>query len=386
MEDDLRKFSTEMEKIVAERTAALAEANAKIVRELEERTKLEEQLREAQKMESIGTLAGGIAHDFNNTLNIIKAYASLLEEHRCSGEDISESLKMIDDAVENGAATVRQLLTLASKTDVDLEPVDINTLITQVGRILRQTFPKTIEISLKRAPRLPAAILDRNHIIQALLNLCVNARDAMPSGGQLALSSGVIPLREIRKQHPEANAANYVFLEILDNGEGMDEAVRKRIFDPFFTTKGPGKGTGLGLSVVFGIVKKHEGFIHVESRPHHGTRFRIYLPAAPADKQFAPLHPAHERVGIEPAGTRGTILIVEDSDSILDILGKRFTQWGFRVLSAADGDAALRVYDRHKDEIDVVLLDIGLPKLSGEQVLSTMKQDNPELPVVVASG
>jgi PAS domain S-box-containing protein len=387
MEDDLRKFSTEMEKIVAERTAALAEANAKIVRELEERTKLEEQLREAQKMESIGTLAGGIAHDFNNTLNIIRAYASLLEEHRCTGEDISEPLKIIDDAVENGAATVRQLLTLASKADVELEPVDINTLIAQVGRIMRQTFPKTIEISLKRTPRLPPAILDRNHIIQALLNLCVNARDAMPLGGQLALSSGVVQLREIREQHPEADAANYVFLEVLDNGEGMDEAVRKRIFDPFFTTKGPGKGTGLGLSVVFGIVKKHEGFIHVESRPHHGTRFRIYLPAAPADKQSVPLHPAHERsLGIEAAGRQGTILIAEDSDSILDILSKRFTQWGLRVLSARDGDAALRVYDRHKDEIDVVLLDIGLPKLSGEQVLSTIKQDNPELPVVVASG
>jgi CheY-like chemotaxis protein len=338
-------------------------------------------------MESIGTLAGGIAHDFNNTLNIIRAYGSLLEEHRCSGEDISESLKIIDEAVDSGASTVRQLLTLASKADVELEAVDVNTLIAQVGRILGQTFPKTVAISLKRTPRLPAAVLDRNQIIQVLVNLCVNARDAMPTGGELTLASGIIESSDIRYRHPEARAARYVFIEVSDTGEGMEESVRKRIFDPFFTTKEPGKGTGLGLSVVFGIVKKHQGFITVESRPRHGTKFRIYLPVTGTAKDSVPPASARETsLETGPAGTRGTILIVEDNVITLDLLRKCFSHWGFRVLSAEDGEVALGVYRQHKQRIGVVLLDIGLPKISGEQVLSRMKQDNPELAVVVASG
>jgi PAS domain S-box-containing protein len=384
MEDDLRSFSAEMEKKVAERTAALEEANAEIMRELKERAKLEQQLWEAQKMESIGTLAAGIAHDFNNTLHVIKGYATLLEEHRC-GEDIREPLRIIGEAVENGAATVRQLLTLASKADVELEAVDVGSLVTQVGRVLRQTIPKNIEISISCAPELPAAMIDRNHVSQALLNLCVNARDAMPSGGRLFLKTGMIESRTLCERHPEAKHAQYVFIEVADSGEGMEESVRKRIFDPFFTTKPPGKGTGLGLSVVFGIVKRHEGLIDVESRPQRGTSFRVYFPVAAANKTLTrSVEQASLDVG--SIGSRRTILIVEDGETILALLSKRFAQAGYRVLSAADGEAALRVFQQHKREIDVVLLDIGLPRISGEQVLLEIRKENPEIAVVVASG
>jgi CheY-like chemotaxis protein len=229
-------------------------------------------------------------------------------------------------------------------------------------------------------------VLDKNHITQALLNLCVNARDAMPSGGQMALSTGVVEAAEILERHPEAKAPKYVFIEVSDTGEGMEEWVRRRIFDPFFTTKGPGKGTGLGLSVVFGIVKKHEGFIHVDSQPDHGTVFRIYLPAAMNNESALPVQVKGTTFECGSAGTRNTILIVEDNENTLDLLGKRFPQWGFRVLPAKDGEAALKIYRQHKGEIDLVLLDIGLPRISGEQVLSMIKENEPELAVVVAIG
>jgi PAS domain S-box-containing protein len=279
-EGQLRSFNAELEKRVERRTAALQEANATILKDFEERKRLQAQLQQAEKMKSIGMLAGGIAHDFNNILNVIKGYASLLQEHRCNGEDISDIVKIIDEAVDKGSSTVCELLTLASKTELELKSVDADAIINDMARLLTRTFPRDIEVSVKRGSDVPLATADQNHISQALLNLCVNARDAMPSGGRLTLATGVVHGHDLRERHLEAEDKIYVFIDVADTGKGMDDAVRSRIFEPFFTTKGPGKGTGLGLAMVYGIVKNHDGFIDVESEPQRGTKFRIYLPVA----------------------------------------------------------------------------------------------------------
>jgi PAS domain S-box-containing protein len=284
-EERLQSFNAELEERIRERTDALERAYATIFTQLEERKNLEAQLQQAEKMESIGLLAGGIAHDFSNILNIIKGYTWLLHAHRCNGEDISEISEVIDEAIERGSSTVHQLLTLASKTELELKPIDTNEMINDLARLIKRTFPNNIEISVKPGADVPAAMADRNHISQALLNLCVNARDAMPSGGRLTLATGVANGRDLRDRYIEVEHENYVFIEIADTGEGMDEGTRSRIFEPFFTTKGT-KGTGLGLSMVYGIVKNHHGLIDVESELQRGTKFRIYLPVAAARQEI----------------------------------------------------------------------------------------------------
>jgi signal transduction histidine kinase len=279
-EKQLRSFAAELEERVRQRTEALEQANATILRELAERESLQAQLQHAEKMESIGLLAGGIAHDFNNILNIIKSYTLLLEEHRYNGTDLREICKIFYDAVESGSSTVEQLLTLASRTELDLKPVNLNEVVEHLARLVGRTFQNGIEITLEPGSDIPEAMADQNHISQALLNLCVNARDAMPSGGRLTLRTGVITGQQLRKRHFEAEEGDYVFVQVEDTGQGIDESIRGRIFEPFFTTKGPGKGTGLGLSMVYGIVKNHNGFIDVDSELQRGTKFRIYLPRA----------------------------------------------------------------------------------------------------------
>ena len=282
-EEQLRSFAAELEERVRQRTEALEQANATILRELAERESLQAQLQHAEKMESIGLLAGGIAHDFNNILNIIKSYTLLLEEHRYNGKDLREICKIFYDAVESGSSTVEQLLTLASRTELDLKPVNLNEVVEHLARLVGRTFQNGIEITLDSGSDIPCVLAERNHISQALLNLCVNARDAMPSGGRLTLRTGVITGQQLRERHFEAEEGDYVFVQVEDTGEGIDESIRGRIFEPFFTTKGPGKGTGLGLSMVYGIVKNHNGFIDVDSELQGGTKFRIYLPVRNAD-------------------------------------------------------------------------------------------------------
>jgi two-component system, chemotaxis family, CheB/CheR fusion protein len=243
----------------------------------EEGRRLEDQLRQAQKMESIGTLAAGVAHDFNNILNIIQGYASLLKEPGTQDEEVAETGSVIVESTKRGAEVVRQLLTLARKTEPRLEATDVNTLLHELMHLLKQTLPKSIEVTSASNHELPPVVVDLNQITQALLNICVNARDAMPEGGRLTLKTEVVARKSLQEDG-EANAERYVCIAITDTGTGIDEKVQHRIFEPFFTTKGRGQGTGLGLSVTYGIVKNHNGLIQVESKPMHGTTFRVYLP------------------------------------------------------------------------------------------------------------
>ncbi|HEX9443775.1 MAG TPA: PAS domain S-box protein, partial [Candidatus Binatia bacterium] len=255
-----KRYEENLEKRVAERTAELE-------RTVAQREKLQEQLFESQKMESLGTLAGGIAHDFNNLLNIILGYASTLSQAPRGPIDASEGLQAIRDAAERGAALVQQLLTVAHKGAIEFEPVDLNGFVRGLAKLLSETFPKTIALSLDLDPALPPILADPNRLHQALLNLCVNARDAMPDGGALRLATERASGAELQKRFQAADRKEYVSISVEDTGQGIDPVLRERVFDPFFTTKEPGRGTGLGLTVAYGIVGSHKGFIEVESAP-----------------------------------------------------------------------------------------------------------------------
>lgn len=274
------EFSHELEQKGSEGTGELKPAQSDLLQDVKQRIKLEDQLRQAQKMESMGNLASGIAHDLNNILNIIQNYTSVLE-HGDDSEQIQESVTAITETTKRGAALVQQLLTLARKTETKLESINANDLIQELSRLLKETFPRNIELVLDLDPSLPPVMADSNQITQVLLNLCVNARDAMPDGGKLTLKTGVVAGKNLEEY---LESEGYVSITVTDTGLGMDENLQSRIFEPFFTTKGIGQGTGLGLAVVYGIVRSHDGFIHVESKPMHGTTFRLYFPVASAEK------------------------------------------------------------------------------------------------------
>jgi signal transduction histidine kinase len=317
-------------------------------------------------MESLGTLAGEVAHDFNNILGIILGQASILE--RCEGdrEMTAASLDSITKAVQRGASLVRQMLTFARKSEVALGPVNVNGMIRELATMLEETFPKTVELNLKLDTSIPMITMDQAQLHQALLNLCVNARDAIndlapltSSHGLLTIRTEVVP-RSVLKGHADARASRYVCISVSDFGKGMDEDTKEKIFEPFFTTKEPGKGTGWGLAVVYGVVKAHRGFIDVESKMNVGSTFRLYLPVS--DDSVG----EGELVG---AGSGGiwegteTILLVEDEDGLRHLMKSVLEDSGYRALTAKDGIEAIRLYAEHKDEIALVFTDLGLPRL-----------------------
>ena len=352
--------------------------------DISERKLLEEQLRQAQKLESLGTLAGGIAHDFNNVLGIILGYTSVLEETKADPKKSSRSIAAINKAVQRGAALVRQLLTFARKTDTLFESVRLNEVILELAGMLEQTFPRTIQVSSHLEKEIPSITGDGNQLHQALLNLSVNARDAMPSGGTLTFTTRALMGAEVRRRFPEAQRKKYVCISVADTGIGMDKPLLARAFEPFFTTKEEGHGTGLGLAVVYGIVASHHGFIDVESQVSRGTTFHLYFPIPERNIQV-PLIAAEQPQGQAAGGTE-TLLVVEDEEMMLDLLKNILAGKGYRVMTAKDGAEAIEVYTQHKDQIDLVLMDMGLPKLSGAEVLKKLQGVNPKVKVILASG
>ena len=377
------------EKLEIERSNVreVAELHSELIRSVTDRQKLEEQLRHSQKIEAIGTLAGGIAHDFNNTLNIIQAYATLISKQASADEHIIESTKVISDEVTRGAAVVRQLMTIARKTEVSLGRTDLNQLILTVSNLLRQTFPRTIELELKLDRTLNPVLADSNQITQAILNLCVNARDAMPQGGSLTLATELIGSPAYGSRHGELSPNPYVCIAVTDTGSGMDEAVRSRAFEPFFTTKSVGEGTGLGLAMVYGIAKTHNGTVHIESEPGVGTIVRLYLPALLHEDAYpASDVSSKDIVPNRKLAEHSTILVVEDERAMVQLLGTGLSQEGYGVLTARDGADAIDVYQRHRSDIDVILLDLGLPKVSGLDVIRKVRKLNEDVKIIVTTG
>ncbi len=347
------------------------------------RRELERQLTHAQKMEGLGTLAAGIAHDFNNILSIILGNAISLKERANEPSRVSACIDAISTAAQRAVALVRQLLTFARKADAVLEPVDINASVREINRLVSEAFPRTVAVALDLTEDLPPIAADPNQIHLALLNLCVNARDAMPGGGTLSISTALAPGASVRERIPEAKESVYLLLEIGDTGHGMDEETRNRVFEPFFTTKGHGKGTGLGLAVVYGIVEAHRGFVDVESKPGVGTVFRIYLPVS------AGIHVEAESRGegsCEPIGGSEAILVVEDEELLRPLVVGVLRSRGYATLVACDGEEAINLFVGHRDEIALILTDLGMPKVSGEELVRRLISIDPNAKIIVASG
>jgi nitrogen-specific signal transduction histidine kinase/ActR/RegA family two-component response regulator len=347
------------------------------------RHRLEKELIQSQKLESLGILAGGIAHDFNNILGILMGHVSLLDRIQEDPELHRISLDAIDKALKRGVSLVRQLLTFARKTDSVFEPILVNDIVKEVTKLIGGTFAKTIEVVTDLSPRLPAIVADGSQIHQVLLNLCVNARDAMPAGGRLRIETSVVEGNLVRQKFPIALGNRYVAIEVRDSGTGMDEATKTRMFEPFFTTKESGKGTGLGLAVVFGIVQTHSGFIDVVSEVGKGSAFSVYLPVevAPNTALKKPKVSFDESMG----GTE-TILFVEDEALLFETSKIALVSKGYKVLYAKDGLEALDEFRKHFKEIKLVLTDVDLPKLGGEKLVKALLEINPKLKIIFASG
>ena len=345
------------------------------------RKRLEQQLIQAQKMEGLGTLAGGIAHDFNNILAIILGYTNRLETLDSKAET-SRSVKIIKEAVERGAALVQQLLTSARQTEARFSALDLNALVRELEKMLQATFPKMINFELRLQPDLPLITADRSQIHQVLLNLCVNARDAMKDGGTLTLETSMTPGTELMESFTGAGTQDYACIRVRDTGIGMTKQVKSHIFEPFFTTKERSKGTGLGLSVVYGVVNNHRGFVQVETEPNAGTTFTVYLPV--------------EHSTDEPGGTvvkvarkqnaPQTILLVEDEEMLRDLGVTILESEGYRVIAAKDGMEAVELFEAHRDDIGLVVCDLGLPRLGGREAFLKMKESRPGVRAIVASG
>jgi signal transduction histidine kinase len=277
-QEDLQRLIDELETGVMQRTTELVTANAALSLTLQERKRLEEQLRQSQKMESVGTLAGGLAHDVNNLLNIIRGHASAIISQPADPQKVIEDARVIQEAVDDGAALVQQLLTMARKPEVNFNPTDINALLRRLTKLLEGTFSERLTISLELDPEVQNVNVNASQINRALLNLCVNARDAMPDGGNLVIRTRTVSRAKLCGRFHELKAERYVCISVADTGLGMAEEIKSRVFEPFFTTKEPGKGTGFGLSGVYGIVRNQNGFIDVTSEPGRGSTFHIYLP------------------------------------------------------------------------------------------------------------
>ena len=355
------------------------------VRDITEKQRLEAELLQAQKMEAVGTLAGGIAHDINNVLQIISGYIQILETRRVSEPDSQRYLENIKKATERAANITRQLLLYSRKVECRPVPMDVNEHIVSVCRLLERTIPRMISINLHLQGDLQCVNADPVQFEQVIMNLAVNARDAMPEGGQLDIETrNVLVDQEMSREHAGLESGSFVLLTVSDNGTGMDEETLSRIFDPFFSTKEEGKGTGLGLAIVYGIVRKHKGFIYCSSTPGQGTCFSIFLPACSGKEEIAEV--SSDAAVEDITGSAETILVVDDEEGILEIEQEMLSLHNYQVLTASSGEEALEVFTEHQAEIGLVILDINMPGMGGYQCLVELKRMNPDLKVIIATG
>ncbi|HEY5615938.1 MAG TPA: PAS domain S-box protein [Bacteroidota bacterium] len=359
-------------------------------RDITDRKQLEDDLRQIQKMESIGRLAGGVAHDFNNILAIMMGYSAAIVRAKGDATKITEHVDVIQKAVQRGASLVRQLLMFARKSEAFFESVNINEVALDAVRMLEEMFPKTIRFSIHLDPELPHVHADPGQVHQTIVNLCVNARDAIldkprgkAEGGMLSISTDCVTGEKLRTRFSGASEEQYVRLRVTDTGSGMNDITRARMFEPFFTTKANGKGTGLGLSVVFGIMQNHRGFIDVESASEKGSTFYVYFPASEIKQNSVTVEN-----GVNEDELRGseTILVVEDELVLRTLLTSLLESYGYRVITAEDGLKAISVFEQHKHELALVISDLGLPGMSGYDSLQRLKAINGDVPLVLVSG
>ncbi len=357
-----------------EKPAALA-----IIRDMTERKRLEAQLQQAQKMEALGTLAGGIAHNFNNLLMGIMGNASLMVSETDSAHPNYEKLKNIEKLVDSGSKLTQQLLGYAREGRYEIIPLNLNQLMKETSDTFRAT-KKEIRVHRELAENLFPIDADQGQIEQVLLNLYVNAADAMPGGGDLFLKTINVTDKDMKGRPYRPKPGNYVLLTVRDTGTGMDKRTTERVFDPFFSTKGLGKGTGLGLASVYGIIKAHGGYIDVESKKGSGTTFKIYLPGAEKKVEMVAKSARQIIKGSE------TVLLVDDEPMVLEVGINMLKKLGYTVLEAKGGREAVKVYKANKDKIDLVILDMVMPDRGGGETYDQMKEIDPTVTVLLSSG
>ncbi len=344
---------------------------------------LEQQVIQAQKMESIGRLVGGVAHDFNNILTGIIGFADLALMSITPDHPLWFDMDQIKKQGERAAALTRQLLAFSSRQLLERKNIDLNTVMKDLHKFLGRVIGEHIEVRMNIAPQLKTIYADRAQIEQVLMNLCVNARDAMPDGGCLTLETSNVTLDN---SYQDANTlvepGDYVVVSVSDSGVGMTSDVKQHLFEPFFTTKPKGRGTGLGLATVYGIVKQHSGFVHIYSEPGKGTCVKLYFKALP-ERETAP-----EREAVIETSSNGneTILLAEDEPAVRELVDRILHQRGYSVLTACDGEEAVKVFDAHRERIKMAILDMVMPKLSGEEVYQHIKAHKPGLRYLFMSG
>ncbi len=368
---------------VAEVTGAFTRMRAGLRKAQQDHQQMEARLRQAHKMEAVGRLAGGVAHDFNNLLTIIRGHSDLILDRPDDGTFLKRSAEQIRKAADRAVALTRQLLAFSRMQVLQPRVLDLNSIISEIGRMLPRLIGEHIEYAFRPGPDLGRVKADPGQVEQVIMNLAVNSRDAMPDGGALIVSTRNVIVSEAEAAtRPPMTAGRYVLLSVADTGHGMDDATKTHIFEPFFTTKEVGKGTGLGLATVYGVVKQSGGFVWVESSPGHGAAFDIYLPqvleeAAKSDAEGQP--------AAIPRGTE-TILVAEDEDSVRELTCEFLKSSGYSVLEASNGLEALEVIARHDGRIHLVLSDMVMPKMGGAVLAERLKTVLPEVKVVLVSG
>jgi two-component system cell cycle sensor histidine kinase/response regulator CckA len=354
-----------------------------ISQDITEKRHLEEQLRRAQKMEAVGQLAGGVAHDFNNLLMVIIGYAGDLVERLEHGSPLRREANEIAKAGQRAASLTRQLLAFSRQQVLEPKVLNLNTVVEDLKKMLGRLISEDIELITSLDPAIGEVKADQGQIEQAIVNLAVNARDAMPAGGRLTIrTENSVVDESFTRMHPPMQPGDYVQLSVVDTGVGMDAKTLARVFEPFFTTKAPGKGTGLGLATVYGVVKQSGGYIWASSEPRKGARFDIYLPRVHAFAQEKTSGTGHD------AARQGTesILLVEDDEALRSLILDTLQQWGYRVFEAADGHDAMRIAQERSADIDLLLTDVVMPGMNGTQVAEKVVALNPDIKVLFMSG
>lgn len=349
----------------------------------DEKLKLEAQLRQAQKMEAVGTLAGGIAHDFNNLLAGILGYADMIRQDSNSGPRHLKAAQVIMKAGERAAQLTKQLLGFARRGKMQNAAVNINEAVLEATALLTRTLNKNIRIHQRLSGSKPRVQGDPDQLQQVIMNLAINARDAMPEGGDLSFATDIVHLGEdYCARYPHAREGDYVLLNVTDSGSGIPTEIQERIFEPFFTTKEPGQGTGMGLAMVYGIVKNHAGTVQVYSEPGLGTTFKVYLPLA------AGRIDGTEQKHQTPAVVRGSgrILVVDDEETVREVASDMLRDLGYDVITAVDGQAALELYEKMAREIDLIIMDMIMPRIDGRECFRRMREINPGVRAILSSG
>ncbi len=354
-----------------------------IMRDMTGKRELETQLRQAQKMEAVGRLAGGVAHDFNNMLAVIMSYADLLEMDFAAGTPQLEDLREITSAARRAAGLTRQLLAFSRQQVLEPRVLDPNEVIDGVEKMLRRIIGENITIAMALTPTVSHIRADPGQLEQVILNLAVNARDAMPAGGRLTLETAEVELDDpYTASHPTVTPGRYVMIAVSDTGTGMDAATQARIFEPFFTTKEKGQGTGLGLATVYGIVKQSAGYIWVYSEPNRGSTFKVYLPSVAGTEEAAVMSIPE----MQPARGLETILFVEDEPALRTAGAQILGRYGYTVIVAGSGDEALALWHQQATVIDLIATDIVMPGITGPETVERLRAVHPSVKVLFMSG